>query len=296
MHWRRIMLVTILLVILTVPIYAKNQTGSFAWEISDEENTIYVMGSIHFMPEGTFPLSESVEEAFADSEKLIVQANLLEVEEEELNNYYRKEGFYEDGQTLSDSLSESVFSQLKEELSDLNIPLSGVDQFQPWHMAQTLETQKISDLDYSLDLSVELYFLEKAQEDGKEIIELEPYLEQLDFVSNFSPELQEKYLQSILLEFEEDGDRLYKILDAWEKGEREKMEETLFGVRNKKQDLENFYHKYYDERNKKMAEEIENIMDEGEQTFVVLGAEHLVGKDNVLEFFRDKEHEIKQIK
>lgn len=290
------MLVTILLTILTVPIYAKNQTGSFAWEISDEENTIYVMGSIHFMPEDTFPLSESVEEAFADSEKLIVQSNLLEVEEEELNNYYRKEGFYEDGQTLSDSLSENVFSQLKEELSDLNIPLSGVDQFQPWHMAQTLETQKISELDYSLDLSVELYFLEKAQEEGKEIIELESYLEQLDFVSNFSPELQEKYLQSILLEFEEDGDRLYKILDAWEKGEREKMEETLFGVRNKKQDLENFYHKYYDERNKKMAEEIEDIMDEGEQTFVVLGAEHLVGKDNVLEIFRDKEHEIKQIK
>lgn len=279
---------------MSVPCLGEEPDSNFAWEVVGEEGSVFIAGSIHFMPEDTFPLSGAVEEAFEASEALVVQANLLEVDQEELNNYYRKKGFYEGDKTLSSSLSEKTFKHLEKVLADINLPLSGVDQFKPWHLAQTLETQKVAGLDYELDLSVELYFMEKAREEEKEIIELETFQEQLNLVKNFPPDLQEKYLLATLLEFEKDN-RLTNILQAWKEGDKGKMENNIFGVRKEHEELEEYYQKFYDERNVKMVDQIETFLEKERQVFIVLKAGHLVGENSVLNLLREKGYQLEQL-
>ena len=43
------------------------------WKVSDEDNSIYLLGSFHLLLPGDYPLSRDVDLAFADAEKLLFE-------------------------------------------------------------------------------------------------------------------------------------------------------------------------------------------------------------------------------
>src|SRR5258706_10148762 len=59
---------------------AGTETRSFLWEVTSMTNRAYFFGTIHAGKREWYPLPRAVEDAFADSEVLAVEADVTDVE------------------------------------------------------------------------------------------------------------------------------------------------------------------------------------------------------------------------
>ena len=49
---------------------------SFLWKVQSKTNTLYILGSVHFLKKEMYPLNKKIEDAFDKSEVLVVEANI----------------------------------------------------------------------------------------------------------------------------------------------------------------------------------------------------------------------------
>src|SRR6185437_12876597 len=52
------------------------QEKSLLWKVQSGSNPVYVLGSIHFLKKQNYPLKKDIEDAFAQSRKLVLEINL----------------------------------------------------------------------------------------------------------------------------------------------------------------------------------------------------------------------------
>src|SRR5713226_3981730 len=55
-------------------------TRDFLWKISGKQNTIYLVGSVHMLTKDYYPLSPALDTAFKDSNLLVEEADLAELQ------------------------------------------------------------------------------------------------------------------------------------------------------------------------------------------------------------------------
>ena len=65
-----------------------------------------------------------------------------------------------------------------------------LSSFEPWVVAITIVDLDYMELGYDVEYGIDTYFLDKAQADGKDILELESVEFQLDLFDSLSGELQ----------------------------------------------------------------------------------------------------------
>jgi uncharacterized protein YbaP (TraB family) len=51
-------------------------TKSFLWRVQSKTNTVFVLGSIHYLKKEVYPLNEKIEKAFDQADILVVEANI----------------------------------------------------------------------------------------------------------------------------------------------------------------------------------------------------------------------------
>ena len=49
---------------------------SFLWKVQSKTNTVFVLGSIHYLKKEMYPLDEKIEKAFDQADILVVEANI----------------------------------------------------------------------------------------------------------------------------------------------------------------------------------------------------------------------------
>jgi len=143
------------------------------------------------------------------------------------------------------------------------------------------------DVKYGIDF----YFINKAEESDKKIVALETVEEQLDAFSEIPEEDQLKILKSNLEELKDLKDKKIEeyyseLLNAYKNGDKEKLEELLLGDL-KKEGYDVFYQYVYIKRNFRFAERIKSLMKDYKSIFVVIGAGHLIGEENVVKLLQN---------
>ena len=116
------------------------------WEATlpeDDSHHLYLLGSIHFGREETYPLPATYEGALADADALAVEIDLLAYEQDpELQlEIASKYGYYSDGSTVKDHLSKETYAAAKQALEDAGV-------YQPYY--DTLKVSQWSSLLTSL--------------------------------------------------------------------------------------------------------------------------------------------------
>ena len=205
----------------------KEPSVGFFWEVSNENNKIYLLGSIHIGNEDLYPLNKNMELAFEESNVLIVETNPTDADN--LNLDILQKVFYLDGTTIKDHISEELYVKLCEALINLDQNIAYIKSFKPWFAALTLQDFDIVKHGYTAELGIDNYYITKALKDkNKEIIELESMEYQINTFADFSHELQEYFLKSTLNDLTNSEQTYLKLLDAWKTGNIDKMEEILF--------------------------------------------------------------------
>jgi uncharacterized protein YbaP (TraB family) len=269
------------------------QNKSFIWKISSEVNSIYLLGSIHMASPEIYPLDSSIEEAFELADNLVVEVDISQLDEMQTLQLIMDYGTYPPGDGLRNHISDELYDQLKEQLG-FYILMPDFDIFRPWVVVLTQEQLQLQELGYNPQYGIDLYFINKALENGKDIIELETADFQFELLSSFSDELMilmlEENLENPLTQ--EDLDMLF---GAWEDGDAAEMELLLFEALAEEPALAPYYEKMVYERNINMAEIIEGFLTDDETYFVVVGAGHLVGENGLIDILDGRGYVTEQL-
>jgi len=169
-YFARFLFIFILLFTLAIPVYscttadtADEQDGkSFIWKISDDDSFVYLLGSVHMASSDIYPLDSSVEDAFQESDKLVVEINLKEVGPITILALFEKYGTYPEGEGLRQNVGEQLYTQIKNRLQEMNIPLLGLDKYRPWVIVMEIEGAVMVEEEYSAEYGVDVYFMDKA--------------------------------------------------------------------------------------------------------------------------------------
>jgi uncharacterized protein YbaP (TraB family) len=274
----------------------EDTTLSFLWEVSSDTNTVYILGSVHVATEDSYPLAEAIENAYALADYLVVEVDINAISELEMTYLLLEKGTYPAGESLSDYISEDLYSRLCDrfrELDTTGLMLSSINRFEPWVVATLISDLDYMALGYEAEYGIDYHFLEKAGADGKDILELESAEFQLDIFDSMPYETQ-----IILLEDAVDNqvtaDEIEMMFEAWSTGDVTTMEWLILGSDISNPEYRTIYENLIDERNFLMVEKIEQYLQDDDVYFVVVGAGHLVGENGIINLLDSKGYTVEQ--
>ena len=266
---------------------------SFLWKIQSEANTVYVLGSLHFAKREIYPLRQEIENAFDQSDFLVVEANVNDIRKADVQKLVET-ALYPANDTLEKHLSAETYERVKKEIAGAGIPPELINKQKPWFLAMTLVALEIVKLGLDPNLGIDKYFLSKA-EGKKKILELESLDYQIDLLSGLSDKDQELFLLYTLKDLNIMEQELDKMIQAWTSGDTKAMESLMTRSVSEDKRLSSIFEKLIYGRNKKMASKIESFLKTKETYFVIVGAGHLVGNQGIIELLKREGYRVEQL-
>src|SRR5439155_17360806 len=148
---------------------------------------------------------------------------------------------------------------------------------------------------FDMSEGLDRHFVDKATEMHKPIATLETTEFQLDLISSFPEELQDRLLLSSLLDAEHKSDGMDRMLQAWKSGDADEMEKAKLHYVRENPSLKPVFEKMFDQRNDGMTRQIEQFLQTPKTYFVAVGAGHLTGERGILSQLRGRHYEIEQL-
>ena len=281
---------------------SKNAAGSseqkhFFWKVSDENSSVWVLGSIHLADSTLYPLAPVIDSAFAHADELAVELNM---NDEKVVNEVGKEsvsqGMLAEG-LLRDILPPEMWKTLDSLCAAWDIPMVVFEKMRPWLVSTTLSAYAFEQAGLNSEYGIDYVLLDRAAADGKAIVGLETAEEQIGALADTteSDSAGVYYLKTTLREIAELESLVKNLIHAWKTGDDdllrsildkddEEDEEKLSGDQKFKDEYEQ---RVYVNRNAKMADSIAAFLREDRNVFVVVGVAHLaLEKDNVVDVLK----------
>lgn len=274
-----------------------DEGNNLLWKISDNNSSVWILGSIHYADSSFYPLSKVIEQAFQESEALAVEMDVSDTETQiKTEEEFQKEGMFSEGENLKDFLPDSLWEKLDSIAIVLGVPSEMFLPMRPWLAATVIASMAILSTGIEKDLGIDVVLLDSAANSGKEIIALETPREQVQSFSDVADSNESSgisYLETTFKEFENLKPMLKSILHAWKTADVKALQEQL-KTENMTKAEEKLNQRIYNERNLKMAAKVEEFLKANKKIFVVVGVGHLILEDNVLEILSKKGYSIQK--
>jgi uncharacterized protein YbaP (TraB family) len=253
------------------------------WELHGKHNTVYLLGSIHVLRPSDYPLPPAVLEAYANSKSVLMEVNLDEIGSEQVQSEMLASATLAEGKTLPDVLGKERYARAAALAREAGVELSMFDQFAPWFAAEAISQLQLSQLGFKPESGVEMYFMEKARNDGKSVAGLETVHDQISLFQNMSLDTQAEYLLSSLEQAHDLPTEVDSMVRAWQRGD------TQWFAAEMKSELgrdARLYDSVLSARNRKWLPKIEALLEGDKNTLVIVGTGHLVGRDSVIDLLK----------
>ena len=264
------------------------RVSHFLWKVSDENSSVWILGSVHFADSSFYPLDSVIENAFANSKELAVEIDMSDDSvSEDVKRKSMEQGFFDDGRNLKGMLGDSLWQELERVCIEFGISSAVFVQMRPWLAAMTLSVVAIEKAGIRPEYGIDASFLARASEAGMPIVGMETSDEQVQAVAGdkSSDSSGISYLASTLDEISRIDTMISQMTLAWKTGNDSLLRVVLDDGHADSLMEENVYRR----RNAKMAEIVSGYLKEDRTVFVVVGAAHLVlENDNVIERLKRK--------
>lgn len=260
--------------------------GGFLWKVENGDTKVYLQGTIHLGNEDTFPLNKHAETSYEEADVVMPEIDLTEINMVETQTMFMEYGTYDEDKTIADDINKESVERLEEIVEEAGIPFELVESFKPWYIDSLLLELALEETPFSSDYSVDSYFLDRAVEDEKEVIELESFDSQLALLSGFSMEHQIKSLETTIEMYQEAAKEIEEMFNVWLKGDVDKM--TEYAKASFEENSE-YKEKMNDERNIDMAASIKEILeeDDGRTYFVIVGSMHYIAEPSIISILEE---------
>jgi len=268
------------------------ETHSFVWKASNQQGTIYLVGSVHLLTKDYYPLALALEAAYKDSALLVEEVDMGEMLTSDAQLQMLMRGMLPPGQTLQQVVSPSTMALVNKTVSDLGVPIEPLQRLKPWMLALTLLGLEWQKTGFDADLGLDKHFYDLAKSDGKPVQGLETVAYQVSRFDEMTMEQQDHLLAESLKELDTEQASITAVADAWKTGDSAAVEKIVL------EDLKGdpmLYQRLLIERNRNWFPKLEALFSRPGRALVVVGAAHLVGPDGLLQMLRAKGYSVDQL-
>jgi uncharacterized protein YbaP (TraB family) len=248
------------------------------WHVKGPMGEVYLLGSIHLLPKTIDWRTPAINAAIAHSDVFVFEVSADEKAQAEIRDLIATLGALPPGQSLRASLPSAVQADFDAAIADAHLPLQMVDREKPWLVSLQLLVAEGTAKHYSPDAGVDHAVMTIANKRHKPMRYFETVEQQLRLLASGDEKLQLQEFVSDLKDYRKSDDDLASLIDAWSKGEADKlaklMNEELADQPEAKKAL-------LTDRSARWALQIETMLREKHTFFITVGAGHLAGSDGV---------------
>ena len=273
---------------------APAQAAHFIWEVTSLTNRVYLFGTVHAGKKSWYPLPEPVEKAFVDSDVLVVEADVSDMQAMAKAAPLMA---YAPPDSLAKHVEPAHYERFRKLLAKYSVPESQVTQLKPFMAVSVLVFAEWAKLGYLPQFGVDGYLIAKAKGENKPIVEIEGLALQARLIDSLG-EAESRTLFEGTLRALEGGltaEQITGMVNAWQSGDPN----LLLEIARKYNDLvpgaREFEEKFIWSRHDAMAEKIEGYLNSRKRHFVAVGSLHLAGPRGLVEILRKRGYIVRQL-
>lgn len=283
---------------------SKESEGStpILYKVTNNGTTVYLFGSIHIATDDMYPLPDYVIDAFDESDALAVECDVTDVDTSSLVEVLQNM-LYRDGTTIADHISEDLYEEGVEILKEHKLYSSYLDYYYPVMWYSFISSAMTEKFGYDSEKGIDAHLINAADEDGKEIIEIESAEFQYNTLASFSEELGLSLLEGVIETYNSKLGKMQfnMLVDAWTTGNEEKLigllsDEDSGISKDEEKLMEEYNKKLIVDRNISMTDFVENALKNGDEIFVCVGAAHIVGEEAMVDLLRQRGYTVERVK
>lgn len=266
---------------------------SAVWQVSNDQHQLFIGGTVHLLPASEFPLPAEFDKAYQQAEKLVFEVDIAKMADPSIGPMVLGYAMYQDGRTLQTVLSPESYQRLQQAAADLGIDITALAQFKPDFVLVQMLQFKLQQLGMAGE-GVDAYFFNKGAQDGLEKGFLETLEQQFALLFSISDGFEDDWIAQNLDQLDETEQFMQQTLAAWRSGDREALTELVSDMHDTEVG-QRFYQRLLTERNQDWVEQIDAMLQTPQVEFVLVGALHLAGPDNVLDLLKARGYQVRQL-
>lgn len=254
------------------------------WSAQKGDLHYLILGSVHVGDESMYPLPTAITHFLAKSDGLIIETDVRKTDG----------AVYPPATLLTKQVtSEQEASQIARIAKETGLSYEVLMQLPPWQTALSVQMAQFSHLGYNPGDGVDMRLMSKATINNVPVLSLEPLQFQIDMLTR-QPQGGKELLTSILNDYDKGEQLTDCLINSWKAGDAQKLVESadLSSV------SDTFTEQFLYQRNRDWATKLDNgtiLPKPAGRYLVVVGALHLVGKDNLIDLLTQKGFQIAQL-
>lgn len=248
------------------------------WEVSDQDTTIYLFGTIHLLPANYRWRTPAIDKAIASSGSLYVETIVDPKNPQQLIMAIRTLGYSNGLPPLADRIDPAKRPLLEAAIAKSGIPRPIFDRMETWAAAFTLLGVQYKEIGIGGENGPEQALRDAFGAAGKPVGQLETNAEQIGFFDGLPENAQRALLEGAIEGKSSASADFSQMLKGWADGDVEAIARTF---NRDLADTPALRETLLDRRNANWKAWIEQRMAQPGVVFMAVGAGHLAGKDSV---------------
>lgn len=267
----------------------------YLWEVTSLTNRVYLYGTIHAGKADWFPLPGPVEKALADSNIVVVEADITDTAA------MAKSGgamVYAPPDKLEKHVKPEDYARFRKLLGRYSLPEGQVGAMKPFMAVSLLVFSEWGRLGYLPQHGIDLYVIGKARAEAKKLVEIEGVEAQMALIDSLTEEENRTIFEGTLTALESgiSSEQITGVVNAWQSGDPALVLEVARRYNTEVAGAKAFEEKFVWSRHDAMAKKIEGYLnDSRDRHFIAVGALHLAGSRGLVEMLRKRGYLVKQL-
>jgi len=243
------------------------------WQVTGGQGTVWLFGSVHLLPEGGFSVGGDLAKAIEGAKRVCMEIDPNANDEAAKTSITLARAIDPKGRDLFELLGPDA-DRARAKAADADVPLDALAPFEPWFAGITVSVMALQAHGYDVEHGVEQVIEAAAAKGGKGGCGLETLDGQLGLLDGLPANLQAEILMQAIDEAADVDELIGPMLEAWRAGDEAGLEKSL------EEDFDG-YPELADaliyRRNALWADQVSDMLRDGDDVLIVVGAMHLVG-------------------
>jgi hypothetical protein len=240
---------------------------------------VFIAGSMHLLRRERPALPAAIVKAYEESESLVMEIDADDIDDQYTAQLMLRLATFADARSLPMITGEARWQKLQTLLARVQVPESFAATLEPWGVAILLTSLEYARLGFDPEIGVEKQLQDLAARDRKPIAGLETPEFQIGLFDALPMDEQLQLLDMTLEDIGEMPDTVDELYAAWRAGDLRALDALLLeGYR----EMPRLYADLVERRNRNWIAPIKALLEQDGDTFVVVGALHLVGEQGVV--------------
>lgn len=262
------------------------------WKATGARGTLYLFGTIHLLPVGLEWRGRAVNDAFAASDRLVLELAAGDLDPATLAPLMLSLGLQPPGKTLAAELGQPLYDRLATAGLAVGIPNGSLMRMRPWLAAVSLAALSAKAQGFDPEAGADKVFLAEAMARGLPVVGLETAAEQFGALARLDAARAREMVEQSLDELQEAPALFATMLGAWKSGDAGRIDAELVRRADSSPALNEAL--LYS-RNRNWMPKLLALLAEPGSSFVAVGAGHLVGDQGIVALLRKAGMTVEQV-